>query len=265
MTQVLPLDLIRLVCPALLEGDRDSSVIEQRLDKLGCRGWQHEGSKRPSAGVDLPPGYAVSVRHEIAIAGGREAQAGSLLEKADNLRRNHDFGCSRRLHRILSDAVRSTASASAAIILPRRERKRRIVRRGSGAISTIPSTQEPLSAVTEAKRLSQVVLGSLEEDASADQLARRAYRSRAQFFRVFGAMIDEQPAAMPRRVLLERPPWQLGRTHQSITEIAFDAHYGSLEAFTRAFCRAFKISPSLYRRVGAPPHHPHAAQQRDFV
>src|SRR4029453_9203073 len=126
------------------------------------------------------------------------------------------------------------------------------------AISTIGSTQEAMSAVNEAERLSQGVLGSLEEDASADQLARRAYRSRAQFFRVFGAMIEETPAAMRRRLLLERAAWQLGRTHQSITEIAFDAHYGSLEAFTRAFCRAFKISPSLYRRMGAPPLPPPA-------
>jgi hypothetical protein len=43
---------------------------------------------------------------------------------------------------------------------------------------------------TEIENLSQVVLDSLEEEASADQLARRAHRSRAQFFRVFGAMID---------------------------------------------------------------------------
>ncbi len=36
MTQVPPLDLIRLVCADLFEGDRDASVIEQRLDKLAC-------------------------------------------------------------------------------------------------------------------------------------------------------------------------------------------------------------------------------------
>ena len=108
-----------------------------------------------------------------------------------------------------------------------------------------------MSAGSEAEKLLQVVLDSLEEDASAEQLARRAYRSRAQFFRVFGAMIEETPAAMRRRLLLERAAFQLGRTQRPITEIAFDAHYGSLEAFTHAFCRAFKISPSLYRRMGA--------------
>ena len=108
-----------------------------------------------------------------------------------------------------------------------------------------------MSARSEAEKLSQIVLDSLEEHASAEQLARRAYRSRAQFFRVFGAMIEETPAAMRRRLLLERAAWQMGRTERPITELAFDVHYGSLVAFTRAFCRAFKISPSLYRRMGA--------------
>ena len=119
----------------------------------------------------------------------------------------------------------------------------------------MPSTREAMRSGSETEKLSRVVLGSLEEDASAGQLARRAYRSRAQFFRVFGAMIEETPAAMRRRLLLERAAWQLGRTRQPITDIAFDAHYGSLEAFTRAFCRAFKISPSLYRRMGATHFH----------
>lgn len=108
-----------------------------------------------------------------------------------------------------------------------------------------------MSAGSEADRLSQVVVESLDDEADAGQLARRAYRSRAQFFRLFGAMIDETPAAMRRRLLLERAAWQLGRTRLSVTEIALEAHYGSLEAFTRAFCRAFKVSPSLYRRMGA--------------
>jgi hypothetical protein len=52
----------------------------------------------------------------------------------------------------------------------------------------MPSTQEAMSAASEGEKLSQVVLGSLEDDANAGQLARRAYRSRAQFFRVFGAL-----------------------------------------------------------------------------
>lgn len=103
--------------------------------------------------------------------------------------------------------------------------------------------------------LSGAVLASLDEGADSRALARRAARSRTQFFRLFRAMIDETPSAMRRRLLLERAAWQLGRTRLPVTEIAFDAHYGSLEAFTRAFRRAFRISPSLYRRMGVTHFH----------
>jgi AraC family transcriptional regulator len=64
-------------------------------------------------------------------------------------------------------------------------------------------------------------------------------------------MIEETPVAMRRRLLLERAAWQLSRTGISVTEIGFDANYGSLEAFTRAFRKGFGVSPSLYRRMGA--------------
>jgi AraC family transcriptional regulator len=103
----------------------------------------------------------------------------------------------------------------------------------------------------EAERLSAIVLSSLDDEAGADDLARQAYRSRTQFYRLFRALIDESPAGMRRRLLLERAAWQLGRTRRNVTEIALDANFGSLEAFTRAFRKAFGVSPSLYRRMGA--------------
>lgn len=55
---------------------------------------------------------------------------------------------------------------------------------------------------------------------------------------------------MRRRLLLERAAWTLANTAQSVTDIALDANYGSLEAFTRAFRKAYSTSPSLYRRIG---------------
>jgi hypothetical protein len=64
-------------------------------------------------------------------------------------------------------------------------------------------------------------------------------------------MVEETPVAMRRRLLLERAAWQLSRTPLPVTEIGLNAEYGSLEAFTRAFRKAFGVSPSLYRRMGA--------------
>jgi AraC family transcriptional regulator len=105
--------------------------------------------------------------------------------------------------------------------------------------------------VDEAERLYGVVFESLDQERDASDLARRAYRSRTQFYRLFRAMIEETPVAMRRRLLLERAAWQLSRTQLPVTDIALQANYGSLEAFTRAFRKAFRVSPSLYRRMGA--------------
>lgn len=113
--------------------------------------------------------------------------------------------------------------------------------------------------VDEAQRLREVVLDSLDHDRDASSLARGAWRSRTQFYRVFRAMIEETPVAMRRRLLLERAAWQLSRTPLPVTEIGLNANYGSLEAFTRAFRKAFGVSPSIYRRMGAKSTHLHTS------
>ena len=107
----------------------------------------------------------------------------------------------------------------------------------------------------EVQRLREIVLDSLDQVQDANGLARHAYRSRTQFYRLFRAMTEETPVAMRRRLLLERAAWQLSRTRLSVTDISFNANYGSLEAFTRAFQKAFGVSPSLYRRMGATYTH----------
>src|SRR5947208_2368981 len=100
-----------------------------------------------------------------------------------------------------------------------------------------------------ADRLSEIVANSLDTQAKPQDLARQAYQSRTQFHRLFRSVVEETPAAMRRRLLLERAAYQLASTHSSVTDIAFDANYGSLEAFTRAFRKAFHISPTRYRRL----------------
>ncbi len=107
----------------------------------------------------------------------------------------------------------------------------------------------------QAMRLSSIVLDSLDREVEATDLARTAYCSRSSFFRLFQALIAESPAGMRRRFLLERAAWQLSRTPLTVTDIALEANYGSLEAFTRAFGKAFRVSPSLYRRMGATYFH----------
>lgn len=103
-----------------------------------------------------------------------------------------------------------------------------------------------------ANRFCRIVSNSLDTQAKTQDLARLAYQSRTQFHRLFRTVVEETPGAMRRRLLLERAAYQLAHTGMSVTEVALNANYGSLEAFTRAFRKAFRTSPSLYRRIRDP-------------
>jgi uncharacterized damage-inducible protein DinB len=76
--------------------------------------------------------------------------------------------------------------------------------------------------------------------------------------------VEETPAAMRRRLLLERAAYELSHSELSVTDVALNANYGSLEAFTRAFRKAFRISPSLYRRMRDPHFHLPASNRIHF-
>src|SRR5215831_3066967 len=115
-----------------------------------------------------------------------------------------------------------------------------------------------------ADRLSAIVANSLDTQAKTQDLARQAYQSRTQFHRLFRTVVEETPGAMRRRLLLERAAYQLGHTGMSVTDVALDANYGSLEAFTRAFRKAFRTSPSLYRRLRDPHFHLPASNKIHF-
>ncbi|HEY3002779.1 MAG TPA: AraC family transcriptional regulator [Kribbellaceae bacterium] len=94
-----------------------------------------------------------------------------------------------------------------------------------------------------------VVAESLDDhDTTAADLARRAYLSRFHFDRVVTAVAGESPAAFRRRVLLERSAYRLVSSADGVLDIAVEAGYGSHEAFTRAFSRAYGMTPSDWRR-----------------
>jgi AraC-like DNA-binding protein len=102
----------------------------------------------------------------------------------------------------------------------------------------------------QAGRFSELVRDSLDQSASPALLARQAAHSRSSFFRLFQALLAESPGSMRRRFLLERAAWEMGRTAKPVTDIALDAGFSSLEAFSRAFHKAYRMPPTLYRRTG---------------
>ena len=87
-----------------------------------------------------------------------------------------------------------------------------------------------------------------DHDASGEDLAKRVHLSRFHFDRVIAAAAGEPPASFRRRVLLERAAYRLVTTDHTIIDIAIEAGYGSNEAFTRAFARAYGMNPARWRR-----------------
>lgn len=89
-----------------------------------------------------------------------------------------------------------------------------------------------------------------DEHRSLDEMAGGAFASPYHFTRRLSREAGEPPVAMRRRVMLERASWQL-RGGASVTDVAFDAGYESVEGFSRAYARAYGHPPSE-QRADAP-------------
>ena len=87
-----------------------------------------------------------------------------------------------------------------------------------------------------------------DHEAPPASLASRAHLSRFHFDRLVSAAAGEPPAALRRRILLERAAYQLITTDHDVIRVAVDAGYASNEAFTRAFRRAYGQPPARWRR-----------------
>ncbi|MDO8187104.1 helix-turn-helix domain-containing protein [Conexibacter sp. JD483] len=104
------------------------------------------------------------------------------------------------------------------------------------------------------RELIDLVLGSLDvPGADGPALARQAHFSRDHLDRLLAAATGESPVALRRRLLLERAAWQLRVARLSPSEVAPVAGYGSLAAFSRAFARAYGVSPRGFAAAAAPP------------
>ena len=102
--------------------------------------------------------------------------------------------------------------------------------------------------------LLDLVLRSLDEPgADGRALAQRAHFSRDHLDRLLGRATGESPVALRRRLLLERAAWELRARGATPTAAANGAGYGSLAAFSRAFTKAYKISPSAFAATDGVP------------
>lgn len=108
---------------------------------------------------------------------------------------------------------------------------------------------ETLNPSLDVDVLTDLVNNTLDDATDGAALADAANYSRFYFQRLFRQRTGETPGDCRRRLLLERAAYQLRHTDQLVTAIAFEANFDSLEGFSRAFRRAYGVSPSRYRQA----------------
>ena len=81
------------------------------------------------------------------------------------------------------------------------------------------------------------------DNTEVGDMARSSYASEFHFSREVRRLTGESPAALRRRIMLERAAWRLHRG-ESVSEVAADEGWSSAEVFSRAFSRVFGVAPS---------------------
>lgn len=80
-------------------------------------------------------------------------------------------------------------------------------------------------------------------DVTVADMARSSYSSEFHFSREVRRFTGEAPAALRRRIMLERAAWRL-QGGEGVAAVAADEGWSSPEVFSRAFRRAYGVPPS---------------------
>jgi AraC family transcriptional regulator len=111
-------------------------------------------------------------------------------------------------------------------------------------------TVQPTSPGPRRDRLRELldaVVGGENTDVAG--MARTSHASEFHFSREVSRLTGEPPAALRRRVMLERAAWRLQRG-EGVAAVAVDEGWSSPEVFSRAFRRTFGVPPSQASDVG---------------
>ena len=87
----------------------------------------------------------------------------------------------------------------------------------------------------------------VDRDWSLEEAAQVSGYELHHFAHAFTAVVGQPPAQYVRALRLERAAAALRATSASVLELAVESGYGSAEAFTRAFRKAWGVGPTEYR------------------
>ena len=130
--------------------------------------------------------------------------------------------------------------------------------RPSGSNRTIVA--RPKSEQEASERLSDLppwILAHLHDDLSVEVLAAHVSLCPRHFSRIFKSVFDATPAEFVERLRLGEARRRLQGPKATIDSVATSVGFKSADAFSRAFRRAFGVTPSGFRSRGLPSNFRH--------
>jgi AraC-like DNA-binding protein len=105
-------------------------------------------------------------------------------------------------------------------------------------------SDEPSPPSPRRDRLRELLDAVVDADnTDVADMARSSFASEFHFSRQVRRLTGEPPAALRRRVMLERAAWRLQRG-EGVAAVAADEGWSSAEVFSRAFRRSYGVPPS---------------------
>lgn len=102
------------------------------------------------------------------------------------------------------------------------------------------------------QRMQDYIEEHLEEKIGIEELARVSLFSPWHSYRLFRSYIGLTPSEYIRRLRLAKAALRLKKEHLRITDAALDFGFDSVDGFTRAFHREFKMCPGTYAASPVP-------------
>ena len=96
---------------------------------------------------------------------------------------------------------------------------------------------------------SKYMRDNFSNNISVEQVAKRAFVSQYHFSRIFKRHTQYSPYQYLLNLRLEHARILIERTEFSVKEITFRAGFNSLDYFSAAFTKKYKVCPSLYRKT----------------
>ena len=114
-----------------------------------------------------------------------------------------------------------------------------------------PDSQKDLTSSLNREKVERAAFlleRDLENPPTLEMLASEVVCGASQLSRLFAQYQDKSMPEFLRQRRMEKAAFLFRTTNQSISEIALAVGYTSFSAFTRAFVREFKATPTLYRQ-----------------